>query len=67
LLTPLNCYYFTRQSYSFAHLTSFAALLNSLSKTRLIRNSFLHYRRFGVHSVYRVSVYFFIVQLYHTC
>jgi len=38
---PLNCYHFTSQSHPFAHvgLTSFRRLQNSLTKTRLIRNS----------------------------
>ena len=50
--TPLNCYDFTHQSHPFAHLTSFRRLQNSLSKTRLIRNSNFSYRRCGatVHS-----------------
>jgi len=46
--TPLNCYYFTHQSHPFAHLTSFAELQNSLSKTRLICNSYFRYRRYVV-------------------
>jgi len=46
--TPLNCYHFTRQSYPFAHLTSFRRLQNSLSKTRLFRNSYFSYRRYVV-------------------
>jgi len=43
--TPLNCYHFTRQSHPFAHLTSFRGLQKSLSKIRLIRNSYFNYRR----------------------
>jgi len=43
--TPLNCYNFTHQSHPFAHLTSFRRLQNSLSKTRLLRNSYFSYRR----------------------
>jgi len=45
--TPLNCYHFTHQRHPFAHLTSFRHLQNSLSETRLIRNSYFSYRRCG--------------------
>ena len=38
-------YYFTHQSHPFAHLTTFRRLQNSLSETRLIRNSYYSYRR----------------------
>ena len=44
--TSLNCYYFTHQSHPFAHKTSFRRLQNSLSKTRLIRNSYFSYLRY---------------------